>query len=88
MEITYSKETGLLLVNEVPFTEESLEMLVKVIKLGNAKNNKQFTYGVTIADVLNESSVFINEHILDVIYDYMRENNIDLLASDEDFCEF
>ena len=56
MEIKINRcdRTGLLYVNEVPFTQERIKMVTDVMSYSGA-NNKQFEYSLTITDTAHDT---------------------------------
>lgn len=77
--------TGLLYVDEVPLTQETLKTLKTMIDYG--KKIKQFDIDVIVHDNVNESITLITTEVLDEIDAYLSQRNItvDMLAENSDF---
>ena len=79
----YCNQTGLLYVDGVPFTKESIEKVKTVIAF-NKENKGQFEYAIVIQDNANEAVVAIDQEVLNEIEAYVAVNNLNL-AEDKDF---
>ena len=79
----YCNQTGLLYVDGVPFTKESIQK-VKTVTAFNKENKEQFEYGIIIQDNINDAVVVIDQNVLNEIEAYIAVNNLNL-AEDEDF---
>jgi len=88
MEIKYCNDTGLLFVNEVPFTKERLEKVNFLIGY-DRKNRNRFKYNITVIDYVSNSDVTINRTILKEILLVLRGVkkylNADGLVSDKNY---
>lgn len=83
--INLCRATGLLYVDEVPVTQETLKKIKEMIDYN--KQIRQFEVDVIIKDNVNESICLFNEEVMKEVDVYMSEHNvtIDMLANNADF---
>lgn len=79
----YCNKTGLLYIDDVPFTKESIEKAKTVIAF-NKENKGQFEYAIVIQDNHTNEVVAIDQEVLNEIEAYVAVNNLNL-AEDKDF---
>ena len=82
--LNYCTSTGLLYVNEVPFTKQTLERVSNTIMYMNDLPHEQFKAAVSIIDNVHGTAVMVDEVILNAINAYVKEYNL-TLANDSDF---
>lgn len=83
LKYLYCPRTGLLYINDVPFTKERFDLVNDVISYG-LKNKFQFDYDITITNKINNSEVSINKNniiqFLDIAIKYYKK-----VVSDKEF---
>jgi len=78
MKITYHNETGLLYLENVPFTIERLKMIVEFFKY----EHSQFYSTITMMDNITNEVVEIYPHnVIDILFAMSKHQ----IASDRDF---
>jgi transcriptional regulator len=80
MNIHYDVHTGLLYVDDVPFTQEMIDRCKALINQGT----EQFEYQVKVFDRVNHASVQVGSLTLEAI-DFIMQHHPDGIASDKDF---
>ena len=80
----YCTATGLLYVNGVPFTKQTLERVKNTIMYMNNLPANQFKAAISIIDNINGEAVMIDEILLNSIEDYITMHEL-TLANDIDF---
>ena len=79
--IEYDNMTGLLFVNEVPFTQQMVDRIARML----IQNNNLFEYEVLIKDIGgSDSFAVIDKDVLADICTYIAKHKL-TLANDEDF---
>ena len=81
--LDYDIHTGLLLVNDVPFTKETLTIVRSVIVYDNILK-AEFNFSINIHNKNSETEVTVDNVLLDRIEKFIAINNL-TLASNEDF---
>ena len=86
-KITYCIHTGLIYVDEVPFTKETLNKLQDLFQYGKNDLKGQFDFNVQVIDHEGElSMVYIDSNIIKRIKKFIVDENVILyLASNKDF---
>jgi hypothetical protein len=79
----YCKNTGLLYVNEVPFTKEAIAAMNKLMKYAE-NSSPQIGYSINVTDNHTGKSTVINYDMMVDIDVHIVANMLNL-ASDEDF---
>jgi len=82
--LNYCTATGLLYVNEVPFTKQTLERVNNTIMYMNGLPHEQFKAAISIIDNVHGKAVMIDEPCLNAINTYVKEHKLNL-ADDIDF---
>ena len=81
-------KTGLLYIDEVPFTLDHLKKIRKLFKYGKKTSNHQFLHEVVVTDTANQpvkgctKSVRVDEALIDDIF---RFYDLKRIARDKDF---
>jgi len=90
MELKFSRctHTGLLYVNEVPFTRERITMVLEVMKYAD-QNNKQFEHSITITDTAHDErfSVTIDKTNYKDFLIGIGSHNLSSICNDEDWTD-
>ena len=78
------EKTGLLYIDEVPFTLDHLKQIKKLFKYGKKTCSGQFKHSVHVCDTSENpfKSVWIDE---DLINDIFKLNDLKLIAKDKQF---
>lgn len=82
-KFSYCNRTGLLYVNEVPFTKEAIKKINKLMKYAG-KSSPQIEWSINVKDNHTGESTIIDDDVMIEINEYIAENNY-RIASDKDF---
>ena len=62
------EQTGLLYINEVPFTLDHLKKIRKLFKYGKKTNDRQFKHEVLVVDTNTGSQITVDEALISDIF--------------------
>ena len=82
LPIHICEHTGLLYINDVPFTKNHLKKIRKFYKYGNKVSNGQFKHSIIVYDTASGATTTVDA---DLISDIFKLYNMRDIASDKDF---